>query len=943
MDIKNFDRLSALIGRENYATDKKNTKGNTAVRLMLITTKEGVRLLAVGADLTPVDVTSVDMQKSPAAAVVAAMRGIFESRITDFVWDGAEPDPKSGLILGENESLVPLLADCVGLLVDHEGRTLEFDTDSQFQVKYSAARKSKDSDADWHGAFTLDDGSQVKGFISPDLVLTDHSISRIASVGSGFAYAHLFLSDFKDFDLESTLSILLSAMSNVAVDVQGMKVRTGKNEVMENPLIIFERVDVDDSLFMRISRKVANLPSSLCDRFRFTRVAVREDNGIVIRTVKEAVEDPEALIGGILRKIAGRGKSSEIWEENGLFVVPREVASTFLFTHLSGLLDNFRLLGAEKLREYKISAPKARMNLKISSGIDFLDGTASIDIEGESFGISDLLAQYGKNRYVTLADGTRAILDEKYMSRLQRIFGSKKRGRGKTGDDIKLSFFDMPEVMDLLDDSQMEAKPFKIYRKFFEGFNSLGAKRLSVPGLNARLRDYQKEGVKWLAYLNDNNMGGCLADDMGLGKTVQTIALLCKTYKESDLPTLIVMPRSLIFNWESEFKKFAPEIDIYIHYGAGRNFEEAMTHKVVITSYAVLRNEIELFSKQKFNYVILDESQNIKNVGAQITKAVWLLQAKHRVAISGTPIENNLTEIYSLFRFLNPQMFGSLDDFTSRYASPIQERHDEDASADLRRKIFPFILRRLKSDVLTDLPDLTEQTLTVEMSPEQAKFYEQRRRYFAQMVQSFSGEGDDQKSKRFEMLQALSELRQIASVPEEKSDGRISSPKIDLLVENVIQAVEGGHKVVVFFNFLAGIELTAERLEKEGIGVAVMTGATSDRKRVVDRFQNSPDCQVMLMTVKTGGVGLNLTAADMVFVAEPWWNRAAEQQAIARLHRIGQKKAVNCYYLITAGTIEEKIRQLQEQKAAIVDAVISSDNLDGKQLDEEDIAYLLNP
>lgn len=327
----------------------------------------------------------------------------------------------------------------------------------------------------------------------------------------------------------------------------------------------------------------------------------------------------------------------------------------------------------------------------------------------------------------------------------------------------------MPEVMDLLDDSQMEAKPFKAYRKFFEGFNSLGSKRLTVPGLKAKLRDYQKEGVKWLTYLNDNNMGGCLADDMGLGKTVQTIAMLCKTYKDADLPSLIVMPRSLIFNWESEFRKFAPEIDIYVHYGAGRNFEEAMSHKVIITSYALLRNEVELFSKQKYNYVILDESQNIKNVGAQVTKAVWLLQANHRVAISGTPIENNLTEIYSLFRFLNPQMFGSLDDFTSRYALPIQERHDEDAAAALRRKIFPFILRRLKSDVLTDLPDLTEQTLTVEMSPEQAKFYEQRRKYFAQMVQSFTGDGEDSKSKRFEMLQALSELRQIASVPEEKA------------------------------------------------------------------------------------------------------------------------------------------------------------------------------
>ena len=944
MDYNSIDSLSSILGRNTpYRNLNKDTKGKNLIQVMLRPEQNGIKVFIVDKDFKPLAIDSVNASKTPAEGLVNAMYQIFAEMEEEFSWSGTSLNTSAGLYLNQNENLVPFILDCQKLLINEKGEPLIVDTDEASTVKYRVCLPDKENRFNLQGEFMLEDGSRVNGFLSPDLALTDGSIRSVAEVGPGYAFSHVFTSDFKLFDLEATLSMMLSAMDNVLVEVDDMKVRFGKGEIKEVPLIIFEKVDVDDSLFMRVGRKIGNLPSYICGKFRFTRVAIQEDNNlIVVRKVKELEEDPLETVGEILRKTAGRSKSSEIWEEDGLFVVPQEIASGFLFNHLAGLLNEFQLMGAEKLRDYKISAPKAKMNLKLSSGINFLEGSASMEIEGETFSISDLLMQYGKNRYVTLSDGTRAILDQKYMSRLERIFSGKRKGKGKK-DEIKLSFFDLPEVMELLDDSQMEAKPFKAYRKFFEGFNQLGSRRLTVKGLKAKLRDYQKEGVKWLSYLNENKMGGCLADDMGLGKTVQTIALLCKSQEDSEKPSLIVMPRSLIFNWEAEFKKFAPDMDVYTHYGLNRNLDEALKHKVILTSYAVLRNEIEQFNEKEFHYVVLDESQNIKNVGAQITKAVWLLKAEHKVAISGTPIENNLTEIYSLFRFLNPDMFGSLDDFSARYATPIQERHDEDASADLRRKIFPFILRRLKKDVLTDLPDLTEQVLTVEMSPEQARFYEQRRKYYAQEVESHMNTGGENRQMRFALLQALSELRQIASVPEEKSDGRISSPKIELLTENIIQAVEGGHKVVVFYNFLAGIELTAARLEKAGIGVAVMTGATSDRKRVVERFQNNPDCQVMLMTVKTGGVGLNLTAADMVFVAEPWWNRAAEQQAISRLHRIGQKKAVNCYYMITAGTIEEKIRQLQDQKAAIVDAVISSDALDGKQLSDDDITFLLNP
>ena len=365
-----------------------------------------------------------------------------------------------------------------------------------------------------------------------------------------------------------------------------------------------------------------------------------------------------------------------------------------------------------------------------------------------------------------------------------------------------------------------------------------------------------------------------------------------------------------------------------------------MNHQIILTTYAVVRNDVELLSKQKFHMVVLDESQTIKNVTAQQTRSVFLLNADHRFALSGTPIENNLSELYSLFRFINPGMFGSLDDFNRRYAAPIQH-DDKDATADLRRKIFPFILRRLKKDVLNDLPERVEQTVYVDMEAPQERLYEQRRKYYLERIrESIATEGLHK--SRFVMLQALSELRQIATVPENLSDGKISSAKLEVLADRVTEAVENGHKVVVFFNFIAGIEILGERLDRAGIGYEVMTGATHDRSGAVKRFQTDPDCRVFLMTLKTGGVGLNLTAADIVFIAEPWWNKAAEEQAISRLHRIGQKSTVFSFSLITHGTIEEKILQLQQMKAELFDSIISSDDAASpKTLTEDDINFIL--
>jgi SNF2 family DNA or RNA helicase len=317
-----------------------------------------------------------------------------------------------------------------------------------------------------------------------------------------------------------------------------------------------------------------------------------------------------------------------------------------------------------------------------------------------------------------------------------------------------------------------------------------------------------------------------------------------------------------------------------------------------------------------------------------------LLNAKHRLALSGTPIENNLNELYALFRFLNPAMFGSPEEFSRNYAIPVQKNDDKDALHELKKKIYPFILRRLKRDVLKELPEKVEQTLYVDMSDEQKIFYEQRRLFYYETVKAQISRNGIKKSQFF-ILQALSELRQIASIPESKSENGIISPKREVLVEQILDLVANNHKILVFANYLNALDCIAEDLEKDGIKYLLMTGATRDRKLLVEQFQEDESCKVFLMTLKTGGIGLNLTAADYIFIFDPWWNKAAENQAIDRTHRIGQDKTVFAYKLITRGTIEEKILQLQEKKSELFDRLISSDGASIKSLNETDVEFVL--
>lgn len=797
-----------------------------------------------------------------------------------------------------------------------------------------------DGDARLHAQVMLRYDNQF--YHAPQLLteshaLVDDTIYAISGIGENFRSLPPFTTEFPSKELEKYLCLLYSYFTNVAVQYGEYREIIGppKNTV---PSIIFEKVDANNSLYLRISRSVSGFDATLLNDFDISRIVVineLEETFVVSELIDENY-NTYATIGKCLYQHKKRLKNaaqSDFYTEDDLFIIEAVLAREFIKNELSDLMQNYAILGAERLKSYKIRVVKPSLQLNLTHNIDFLEGDAHLEIEGEHLGLFDVLQQYRTNSYVTLSDGSHGLINEEYINKLERLF-SKKKGKAS------LSFFDLPLVQELIDD-KVANDTFKKSWDIFAGFNKISKSRIALPKLTAKLRPYQAQGYKWLHYLHKHSLGGCLADDMGLGKTLQAIAILSHVYPQQTLPSIIIMPKSLIFNWENEFKKFNPDLRFYTYYANQRDLDVATKQQVILTTYGMIRNDIEKWRELEFYYLILDESQNIKNFNSQVTKAVMLLSGKHRLALSGTPIENNLGELYSLFRFLNPAMFGSTKTFNQQYIQPIKQGDDDKVAVhELKTKIYPFILRRLKKDVLQELPAKVEQILYVDMSPEQSSLYQQRRAFYYQSVRSQVAKQGINKSQFF-ILQALTELRQIASIPEAVSDNQVYSPKREILQEYVLDALANKHKILIFANYLSVIECVGQDLEAHRIEYLTMTGATGNRQLLVEQFQNDPNCKVFLMTLKTGGIGLNLTAADTIFIFDPWWNKAAEDQAIDRTHRIGQTKTVFSYKLITRNTIEEKILQLQEKKRELFDAVISSDSASIKSLDENDIEFIL--
>jgi hypothetical protein len=458
------------------------------------------------------------------------------------------------------------------------------------------------------------------------------------------------------------------------------------------------------------------------------------------------------------------------------------------------------------------------------------------------------------------------------------------------------------------------------------------------------LRPYQKAGYNWLHFLNKYGFGGCLADDMGLGKTVQTLAML-QAQKEmgQEGTSLLVMPTSLIYNWEVEAKRFTPNLRVHLYTGTNRNKDVSRfkNYDLVLSSYGIVRLDIEELQKFYFNYVILDESQAIKNPSSNIARAVRDLKSRRRLILTGTPLENSTMDLWSQMHFINPGLLGNQSFFRNEFLNPIEKKQDGDKSNKLYSIIKPFILRRQKKQVATELPDKVENIRYCNMTDEQAEKYEAAKNYYrSHILDQIDLHGV--KKSQFVLLQGLTKLRQIANHPSMvDEDYKDSSGKMEEVIDMLQSAIAEGHKILVFSQFVKHLTLVRRYLDAEKIQYAYLDGATKDRQAQVERFQNDPKLRIFLISLKAGGVGLNLTKADYVFMLDPWWNPAIEQQAIDRAHRIGQENQVFTYKFITKDTVEEKILALQQHKSSLADNLITTEESFVKTLSKEDIDSIL--
>ncbi|RYF65660.1 MAG: DEAD/DEAH box helicase, partial [Cytophagaceae bacterium] len=482
-----------------------------------------------------------------------------------------------------------------------------------------------------------------------------------------------------------------------------------------------------------------------------------------------------------------------------------------------------------------------------------------------------------------------------------------------------------------------------LFTRNFNDFQSI--RPVAVPdGLQASLRDYQKEGLNWLNFLDEFELGGCLADDMGLGKTIQIIAfiLLQRTKNRPDT-NLIVVPTSLLFNWQAEVDRFAPDLRILTFYGADRGLKKKSfdQYEIILTSYGTLLSEIRFLKEYSFNYIFLDESQAIKNPESQRYQAARLLQSRNRIVLTGTPIENHTFDLYGQLSFACPGLLGSYNHFKAHYSTPIDKFDDRQRARELQAKIKPFILRRTKAQVATELPDKTEMILHCEMGLEQRRVYDAYEQEFRNFLLT-TKEGDIPRA-RLHVLQGLTKLRQICNSPILLNDEEFygdSSAKIDMLLEQ-IENKSPNHKILVFSQFVSMLDLIRTELETRQISFEYLTGQTSNRAASVNRFQEDDTVRVFLISLKAGGTGLNLTQADYVYLVDPWWNPAVENQAIDRSYRIGQKKNVVAVRLICPNTIEEKILELQKAKRELADNLVKTDTATLKLLSKSDLLALL--
>lgn len=601
---------------------------------------------------------------------------------------------------------------------------------------------------------------------------------------------------------------------------------------------------------------------------------------------------------------------------------------------------------AEGVRKRK----SASLTLSVRSGVDWFDLAGEAKFDDVAVELPQLLeAIRSGERYVRLGDGSHGILPEEWRRKFAALADfshdtEEKSLRYRTSQALLLD--------SLLTAAQLDS-PVQVDRKFAKTRRQLqsfaGVKPAKPPAkFQGELRRYQQEGLGWLRFLEKFGFGGCLADDMGLGKTVQILALLSdrnrRQPKEADKrPSLVVAPNSVVHNWRQEAERFAPQLKVAEYVGKDRKkaFPDLREFDLILTTYGTLRKDFERMAVTAWDYAILDEAQAIKNSNSQTAKASRLLTARHRLALSGTPIENHLGELWSLFEFLNPGLLGSSRKFQGIHRNGGEI--DEEKLETLRHGLTPFLLRRTKKEVLPQLPEKSEQRIYCDLPASQRKQYDQLREHYRKSLQQRIAESGMAKAK-IHVLEALLRLRQAACHPgliDPKQKDKPSA-KLDLLLEQLDEVLQEGHKAIVFSQFTTMLDIVKRKLDAAEAPYEYLDGKTQNRQAKVARFQEDEDCRLFLISLKAGGTGLNLTAADFVFLLDPWWNPAVEAQAIDRAHRIGQTKPVFAYRLIARNTVEEKILELQSQKSRLAEAVISADSSLLKNLSAEDLQAILS-
>lgn len=628
-------------------------------------------------------------------------------------------------------------------------------------------------------------------------------------------------------------------------------------------------------------------------------------------------------------------------------------AMHFFYLHKQEFLENgwfidafedwrnlgYDILGFNTLKNNRYNQNKMKVNTRVESGIDWFDVHASVSFGEQNVSLKEIQKSVvNKSRFVQLGDGTQGIMPTEWLDKFGNYFrsGEIKDGTIRTH---KTNF----QLIDELFDKEVLSSEVKMeienYKEKLNNFHSI--RSVEVPKkLKATLRDYQKEGLNWLNFLHEFGFGGCLADDMGLGKTIQVIAYFLSQHEKGIKETnLVVVPTSLLFNWQKELDKFAPHLKYLALYGTNRDSKNVNFKKfdIIITTYGTLLSDIELLSKNVFNIIVLDESQAIKNTESKRYKAVRLLQGRQRIVVTGTPVENSTFDLYAQLSFASPGLLGSAKRFATDYSTPIDKYQDTARASELQKKVHPFILRRTKKQVATELPEKTEMVIYCEMGKEQKRIYDGYKKEFQNYL---SGMNDDElHSSSLHILQGLTKLRQICNSPALLSDEEFygdESAKLDELLEQ-INTLKGEHKILIFSQFVGMLDLLKARLEKEKTPFAYLTGQTKNREEQVELFQNDESIRVFLISLKAGGTGLNLTKAEYVFIVDPWWNPAVENQAIDRAYRIGQQNKVVAVRLITPDTIEEKIMELQQRKKQLVEDLIHTDTNVLKKLSKNDL------